>query len=73
MEVWVIFQSHSWTDADYHTEWLIHSIYNSEAKATEVMTSLREEERNYIDSLSEWEKKNEHDEVEFRMEKHSVL
>lgn len=73
MGVWVIFQSHSWSDAGYHTEWLIHGIYNSEAKATEVITSLREEERNYIDSLSDWEKENEYDEVEFRMGKHSVL
>ena len=61
MEVWVIFESYSWCDADWHTEWNIYGIYNSEEKANEVIASLKAE-------LTECEK----DEIEYKVEKHSV-
>lgn len=43
MEVWVIFGSYSWCDADWHTEWNIHSIYDSEVKAKKTLASLEAE------------------------------
>lgn len=73
MEVWVIFASHSWADADYHTEWNIHSIYNSEAKAKRALASLEAEEKEYCYSLFDAGNSDEYEETSYRMEKHSVL
>lgn len=72
MEVYIVFQSRSWADADYHTEWNVYGVYSSEEKATEVMTSLKKDEENYCNSLSDWERENEYEETSYRMEKHQV-
>lgn len=72
MEVWVIFESRSWCDADWHTEWNIYGIYNSEEKAKKVLYSLEAEEKEYCHSLFDSGKADEYDEVTYRMEKHSV-
>lgn len=61
MEVWVVFESYSWCDADWHTEWNIYGIYSSEEKANEVIASLKAE-------LVEYEE----DEIKYKVEKHSV-
>lgn len=72
MEVWVVFESHSWCDADWHTEWNIYGIYNSEEKAKETVASLQKEQEDYFNSLSDWEKENEYDDIGYRVEKHSI-
>ena len=72
MEIWIIFQSETWVDADWHIEWNIYGVYSSEEKANEAMTSLQKEEEDYYNSLSNWEKENEYEAVEYRIEKHSV-
>lgn len=33
MEIWIVFESHSCCDTDYHTEWNIYGVYSSEEKA----------------------------------------
>lgn len=68
MDVWVIFASHSWVDVDWHTEWNIHSIYDSEAKAKNALTSLEAEEKELCCFLFD-----EYEKISYRMEKHSVL
>ena len=73
MDVWVIFASHSWVDVDWHTEWNIHSIYDSEAKANNALTYLEAEEKEYCNSLFDNGKADEYEETSYRMEKHSVL
>ena len=73
MDVWVIFASHSQVDVDWHTEWNIHSIYDSEAKANNALTSLEAEEKEYCNSLFDNGKADEYEETSYRMEKHSVL
>lgn len=72
MEVWVIFESYSWCDADWHTEWNIHSIYDSEVKAKKALASLEAEEKEYCYSLFDSGKADEYEETAYRMEKHSV-
>lgn len=59
MEVWVVLESCTWCDADWHTEWNIYGIYNSEEKAKEVIASLQKE-------------REEDEEIGYRMEKYSV-
>ena len=73
MKVWVVFESHSWSDADHHIEWDIYGIYNSEAKAKEVISIREKELQKEWDSLSEWEKMNEWEEISYRVEEYSVL
>ena len=72
MDVWVIFQSYSWCDVDWHTEWNIYGIYSSEEKAKKVLTSLEAEEKEYCYSLFDSGKADEYDETAYRMEKHSM-
>lgn len=69
MEVWVVFENRSWCDADWHTEWNIYGIYNSEAKAREVMTSLQKEEEDYMASVHDDE---DIEEISYRIETHYV-
>jgi hypothetical protein len=72
MDVFVVFQSHTWYDADCHTEWGIYGVYSSEEKANEVISSLEKEQENLFNSLSDWEKEHEYEHAEYRLERHSV-
>lgn len=72
MKVWVIFESRSWGDTDEHTEWNIHSIYDSEAKVREALASLEAEEQEYCYSLFDSGRADEYKETAYRMENYSV-
>lgn len=72
MEVFVIFQSYSWYGDDWHTEWSIHSIYDSEAKAKKALASLEAKEKEYCYSLFDSGKADEYEETEYKMKKHFV-
>lgn len=71
MEVWIVFAGSCNLLTDC-TEWSICGVFHSEEKAKETVSVFEKEQQNEYNSLSDWEKMNEWEEVLYRMEKHSV-